>query len=366
MKILMTADTLGGVWTYALELAGQLHRQNVQVTLATMGDLPRPQQRREAHAIKSLTLYESTYKLEWMEEPWSDVQEAGDWLIELEEAVQPDVVHLNGYAHAALPWRAPTLVVAHSCVLSWWQAVKREPLPESWDTYAAAVRKGLAAANAVVAPTRAMLDSIIGNYGHLDRTFVIPNGRHIAPTAADGKWPFIISAGRLWDEAKNVRLLKQAADKLSWPVWLAGETGPTQGPPDRNPNINLLGRLSFAELARWLNRASIYCLPARYEPFGLGALEAALYGCALVLGDIESLREVWQDAAIYVSPDDPDQLASVLQDLIDHPDRRDRLAGLARERAAKYSPAHMAEEYVSIYRQLTASHAGVQEAACAS
>ncbi len=32
-------------------------------------------------------------------------------------------------------------------------------------------------------------------------------------------------------------------------------------------------------------------LPARYEPFGLSVLEAALSGCALVLGDIPSLRE---------------------------------------------------------------------------
>jgi glycogen synthase len=56
--------------------------------------------------------------------------------------------------------------------------------------------------------------------------------------------------------------------------------------------------------ADWYARASIYALPARYEPFGLSALEAALSGCALILGDIPSLREVWLEAAPYVSPDD--------------------------------------------------------------
>ena len=37
MKILMTADTVGGVWTYALELAGALAPHGVEVALATMG-----------------------------------------------------------------------------------------------------------------------------------------------------------------------------------------------------------------------------------------------------------------------------------------------------------------------------------------
>ena len=35
----------------------------------------------------------------------------------LERRLRPDVVHLNGYTHGALPWRAPVLVVGHSCVL---------------------------------------------------------------------------------------------------------------------------------------------------------------------------------------------------------------------------------------------------------
>ena len=36
MRVLMTADTVGGVWTYALELAGALAPLGVDITLATM------------------------------------------------------------------------------------------------------------------------------------------------------------------------------------------------------------------------------------------------------------------------------------------------------------------------------------------
>jgi hypothetical protein len=57
--------------------------------------------------------------------------------------------------------------------------------------------------------------------------------------------------------------------------------------------VRCLGPLEASELAGWMHRAAIYALPARYEPFGLSALEAAQAGCALVLGDLSSLREVW-------------------------------------------------------------------------
>ena len=57
--------------------------------------------------MSGLTVCESPFKLEWMEDPWSDVARAGDWLLGLEEAIQPDVVHLNSYVHGALSWHSP-------------------------------------------------------------------------------------------------------------------------------------------------------------------------------------------------------------------------------------------------------------------
>ena len=77
-------------------------------------------------------------------------------------------------------------------------------------------------------------------------------------------------------------------------------------------NLRHLGRLAPADLASWLGRAAIYALPARYEPFGLSILEAALAGCALVLGDIDSLRELWDGCALFVPPEDDDALAEAL------------------------------------------------------
>src|SRR3954454_12313553 len=131
-RILMTADTVGGVWTYALGLARSLVPHGIEITLATMGPRPNAGQKDAAGRIPNLTLVESDFKLEWMEDPWHDVAAAGQWLLDLEQLAEPDIVHLNGYAHAVLEWKCPVMVVAHSCVLSWWRAVKQKTLPVAW------------------------------------------------------------------------------------------------------------------------------------------------------------------------------------------------------------------------------------------
>jgi glycogen synthase len=363
----MTADTVGGVWTYALELARVLSKQGTEIALATMGAPLMSAQWREADRISNLRIFESTYQLEWMHEPWEDVREAGEWLLELERGFEPDIVHLSGYTHGALPFRAPKLVVAHSDVLSWWRAVKGEDAPVNWNRYREMVRAGLNSAEAVVAPSNSALADVIYHYGPLRRTAVIPNGRKISFRQAE-KQPFIFSSGRLWDEAKNIRALAETAGALAWPVHVAGDTTEPgqrpESPCDSVSNVHLLGRLNASQMAEQFERASIYCLPVRYEPFGLSALEAALAGCALVLGDIPSQREIWGDTASFVDPNDINALRGALQQLIADPTRRRELAERAFERAQNFSSERMASGYLALYSDLMAQSKTL-EVACA-
>ncbi|QQP91060.1 glycosyltransferase family 4 protein [Skermanella sp. TT6] len=356
-RVLMTADAVGGVWDYALELAGGLARRGVRVTLAAMGPAPSPAQRARAIAIPGLGLHLGEFKLEWMERPEDDLAAAGEWLLDLAERVAPDLVHLNGYAHAALPWERPVVAVAHSCVLSWWQAVHGCPAPADWRPYADRVAAGLAAADRVVAPTRAMLDALETHYGPVPHGRVIWNGRD------GGTWhprpdrePTVISVGRIWDEAKNIRALDRVAAELDWPVVVAGSR---RHPDGRSPgggampaNLRLLGHLRPDELADWYGRAAVFALPARYEPFGLSILEAALSGCALVLGDVPSLRELWTGAAVFVPPDDPAALARELRRMAADPPRLRALATAARQRARSYGTERMVARYLDVYADL--------------
>lgn len=354
-KVLMTTDTVGGVWNYSLELARGLGEKGIEVALATMGAPLNELQRDKADRTPGLRVFESHLKLEWMDEPWRDVEKAGEWLLNLESRICPDVIHLNGYVHGVLPWSAPKLVVGHSCVLSWWRAVKGEDAPESWDRYQVEVAAGLHAADLVVAPSTAMLAALADHYGQLSNTRVIPNGRdaHIfRPTA---KEPMLFSAGRLWDEAKNLEALERVAPRLPWPIFVAGDNHHPDGGEIRPHNTRLLGRLSQRALAAWLGRASIYALPARYEPFGLSILEAALAGCTLVLGDIPSLREIWRNRAVFVDPNDTEALEREILSLIESPERRQSLAAGARARALELTPERMVAGYLSAYGELLAA-----------
>lgn len=365
-RVLITADTLGGVWSYAVELARALGDRGIAVALATMGAPLTAHQRAQLSGLRTLTLLESTYQLEWMQDAWDDVERAGRWLLAVEREVRPDLVHLNQFAFGALPFLAPTLVVAHSCVLSWWRAVHGEPAPASWDTYRDKVERGLAGASLVAAPTRAMLRTLAQNYGYRKTGLVLGNGRSPALFPPGPKQPFILAAGRLWDEGKNVAALEAVAPGLPWPVRLAGATARPDGASVPRSGVDCLGEQPPETLARHLAAAAIYALPARYEPFGLSVLEAALCECALVLGDIPSLREVWGPAALYVAPSDHARLRETLCRLIQEPAQRSRLGAAARARALHFSPGRMAQSCLAAYATVQpAFGAASQEMRCA-
>jgi glycosyltransferase involved in cell wall biosynthesis len=105
------------------------------------------------------------------------------------------------------------------------------------------------------------------------------------------------------------------------------------------------------ELDDWLARAAIYVSPARYDPFGLLPLQAALHGCALLLSDIPSYRELWDGAACFFRTNDADDLRRQWGRLLHaNQDRRD-----ANLRARKlYTPRRMVEAYQRLYSNVDA------------
>jgi glycogen synthase len=362
VKVLMTTETAGGSWTYALELARALGRRQVKVDLATMGAPLRPEQAREALAIRNLTLHLSHYRLEWMEEPWDDVDEAGRWLLALARRLRPDVVHLNSLCHGCLPFSAPVVVVVHSCMLSRWWGVEGTQAPPDWEGYRERVARGLRAAEMVVVPSRAALEWTDFLYGPLHPLRVVRPGRSAAGLLPGSKQPYVAAMGGLGDRARNLRALGAVAPRLPWPVRVAGELPVAGQAPDpqqeelQQEGLELLGPLGREALADHLGRASIYAHPALYDPAGVAVLEAALAGCALVLSDLPSLREVWEGAAELVPPGDEQALQEAFGRLIARPDRRRELAAASRLRGLELTPERMAVHYLEVYRQASAPH----------
>lgn len=349
-RVLMTVDAIGGVWTFALELARGLTADGGEVLLAVIGPAPDAAQRAEAAAIAGLSLAETGLGLEWQDRAGPLQPQACRELLTLERTFRPDLVHCNGFREAAAGFAAPVVLTAHSCVATWWQACRGEPLPPDWSDYARGVRAGLAAASAVVAPTESYRCALARAWGTALPVRVVRNGLDLAaPPIPARRRPIVLAAGRLWDDAKNVAALAGIAPELPWPVLLAGD------PPAAGlAGVRHLGRLSRAELRRLMAEAAIFVAPARYEPFGLAILEAAAAGCALVLGRVPSLVELWGDAARLVPPDDPSALRDTLLDLIGDENALLRLQRAASTRAAALGRAPMMEGYRGVYASVLA------------
>ena len=349
-RLMLVTDAVGGVWTYSIELATALRSEGVETVLAVMGPSPSPGQRSEASEFK---LLDTGLPLDWTAERPDQIRRAGFSLAELANSEGVDVLQTNSAALLAdCRFDQPVVVVQHSCVPTWWKAVRGTPLPRDFAWRRDLVDCGLRAASAVVAPTAAFAAQVARVYG-LDRPVqAIHNGRRALPMRKRGPEDFVFTAGRLWDDGKNVRVLDEAAARLTVPVEAAGPLSGPNGNAISFEHLRTPGELAPEAIAERLAARPIFASSALYEPFGLSVLEAAQAGCALVLSDIPTFRELWDGAAMFVTAADAQGFADAIDSLVAEPERRAELGLEARMRALCYTPEAMASRMAQLYVNL--------------
>jgi glycogen synthase len=363
MRVLITADTVGGIWTYARELVTGLVRRGVEVTLVSFGHIPEPRQLVWLDGLRNVDFRPTAFRLEWMQDSAEDIEASSEYLLGVIRETSPDVLHLNQFCYGALAVDIPKIVVAHSDVVSWWVAVHGEPPPKSeWmEWYRETVQAGLDRATTVIAPSRWMMSQIEAHYGPRLQPEIIYNGRNpqwFNPHGA--KEDTVLTVGRLWDSAKQVSLLTE--HDCGWPVVIAGET---QHPDEAyrgdatrmvcEGTLELRGKQNAGQLRGLFAGASIYAATSRYEPFGLALVEAALSRCAIVANDIPSFRELWGETVCYFQPNDAASLRDTIARLRANTVLRRQYGELAYQRARRrYTAERMVDEYLATYVSLTA------------
>ena len=343
--ILVTTDAVGGVWRYALDLSAGCVARGIGTTLAVLGPAPSPAQREEAAQTGAL-LVETGLPLDWTAASRADLEGASDALRLL--AAGRSSVHLH--APALLGggrWPAPVVAVAHSCVSTWWRAVRGGELPEDFRWRTEATAAGLRGAGAVIAPSNAHAASVRAVYGDV-RVQVVHNGfAPRTPPRVGTRARAVLTAGRLWDEGKNAAALDRVVAALDAPILAAGPTTGPHGGAVALPHLRLLGTLDPAGMDAAFAGAAVFASMALYEPFGLAVLEAAGAGMRLVLADIPSFRELWGGAALFV-PEEADLLPT-LRRALDLPGD-----GGAQARASRYTLDAMVERTLAVHRALGA------------
>lgn len=359
MRVFLTADTVGGVWDHVATLAGELRSAGDEVLVAVVGER---RDDRLAALAPGVEVTSRSYRLEWMQGAAADVPAAGEWLAHTARLWCADVVHLNQYAYAVHDFGAPVLVAGHSDVLSWWRETLGRAAPAEWREYGGWVRAGLAAADAVVTPTLYQSRLLLREYGRAADQ-VIHNGilpvEGAGPPADGSDGVLVVCACRAWDRAKGAEVLDRAVGRLGGAGVEAHLLGATVAPSgERYEPLHLTshGRVERSEVDAWLSRASVYVAPSLYEPFGLAPLEAAFAGCALLLSDIGSFRELWDGCARFFPAGNDAALAAALTELHEGPASRDRMASAARRRAERrYTADRMAADYRVLYAELAVS-----------
>jgi glycosyltransferase involved in cell wall biosynthesis len=348
LRLLLVTDAVGGVWTYSLELARALRRLGIETTLAVMGPPPGARQREDAAEFK---LIDTGLPLDWLDSSPAEMRRAGDAIARIAEREQVDIVQTSSAALLAdAEFVQPCVAVQHSCVASWWAAVRGTPLPPDFEWRRDLVERGIHRAAAVVAPSVAFaaVTSRINDVHAL----AVHNGRGRGLPLDLPQGQFVFTAGRLWDEGKNVAVLDAAAARIDAPFQAAGPTLGPNGARIDLETIEALGPLSDVRIAALHAARPIYASAALYEPFGLSVLEAAQAGCALVLSDIATHREIWGGAAIFAPASDDRAFAAAITDLFADSDEREQLGQLARARAAHYTPERMARAMTDIYARV--------------
>ena len=149
-----------------------------------------------------------------------------------------------------------------------------------------------------------------------EKIHIVPLSYRIKEPSVDKskKENFCLHVSRLSSPGKNVNRLIEAAKKYGFNLKLAGEL---KGEKEREwmknaikeySNIEYVGRPTDKELAELYHRARVFALPSTVEGVGMVAMEAALYGCEVVLTNWGAPKEYYDGQAILVNPLDVDDI----------------------------------------------------------
>lgn len=357
MRVLITTDGVGGVWQYSHALArGLMAGGGHHVALVCIGN-PR-ETPAEGETTRGIELNWLPAPLEWMPGGLDGVPTARAMLLRMARDWGAEVIHSNQYCFGTLADQIPTVVVAHSDVLSWILSHRGAAEMEgslagdpTLRRYRSLVSSSLEAASAIVAPSAFMAEALSRIYHR--RATVIHNGLWPEDYSSGPKSEYAIVAGRIWDESKGAATAVAACREASVELRLAG---PLVGPAGEeftvptSPGLAHLGDLSWEHCRRALAGARYYLATSSYEPFGLATLEAAFSGCAILANDIPSFHELWDGAALFYRRNDASDLARRLRQLMDAPEHSSAMGRRARVLAlARYDAPAMCRRYEALY-----------------
>jgi glycosyltransferase involved in cell wall biosynthesis len=260
----------------------------------------------------------------------------------------PDVFLAPGYTaplFISVPFVLAVYDVSFFAHPEWFST--REGLRRRWVTRAAARR-----AHSVITISEFSAGEIVRWMGIArDRIRLAPPGAPAAspgaPPASSARAPLVLFVGSLFQRRRIPELMRafaSAAAATPARLILVGDnrTSPPLDPRTLAADLGVADRVDWrayvadAELEALYGRARVFVFLSEYEGFGMTPLEAIAHGVPPILLDTTVAREVYGDAALYVSAD-PAAIASAMTTLLTNADAHAQLVAAGRARLARYS-----------------------------
>jgi glycosyltransferase involved in cell wall biosynthesis len=124
---------------------------------------------------------------------------------------------------------------------------------------------------------------------------------------------------------------------------------------NRSDLINYIvtpGYVPTAQMPLLYNCSSIFLYPSLRESFGLPLLEAMSCGIPVITSNIPSIREVAGDAAIFIDPEKPEQIAEAINTLMNDHTHKDLLMQKGFVRTSLFTWENAAKKLIKLYESI--------------
>lgn len=166
---------------------------------------------------------------------------------------------------------------------------------------------------------------------------------------------FVVSFIGSFDERKGINRLCEAVDRLGGKAQLIC-AGKGQLEPN-SANCLFQGTILHDDLPEFLAASDVFVLPTRNEGCCNAIIEAMACGLPIVSSDLPFNYDVLDaDNAILIDPDQVDAISAAIEDLMEHPEKRRKMAENSLEKAKSLTLQHRAQNILRFIQEKAAGY----------
>lgn len=281
-----------------------------------------------------------------------------------------DLFHGTNYEIPFI-WSGPTVVTIHDLSLLLYPETHEPHLVQRARRRLPVMAKS---ASRIITPSSSIKTDVCEAFGlHPDKVVVTPEApREVFKRREDPELlkrlgidrEFILFVGTI-EPRKNLRRLVDAFAQLlrntslspklviaGGQGWLMDDFAASIKQQRLDDRVRLAGYLEDEDLCALYSACSAFVYPSLYEGFGLPPLEAMACGAPVITSRISSLMETVGSAARLVDPNDTDDLARAMIEMLSHDHVREHYAELGQHQIKKFSWEKTALKTLDVYRAL--------------